>query len=187
MARPHRNFVPYRNRPKVFIDLETTGVIPGYHEITELAFVHDTKGRWNVRVKPRHIDRAQERAIAISGYNEKDWAQAPYIEEMWERIVSYLEDVIIVGHNVAGFDRPMIEGEARVKKLPGADRISRACEDTQCLALTHLVPRGLNLLGLEACCRFFDIPNEGQHHAYEDALRCKAVYERITKTQQELL
>jgi DNA polymerase III epsilon subunit-like protein len=184
MAR--RNFVPYRNRPRVFFDVETTGLIPGFHEITELAFLHDEMGPWSVRVAPKHMDRAHERALAVSRYNEKDWAGALPIEEVWEAICVRLEDTIIIGHNVAGFDLPFIKGEARMKSLP-TERISRAWEDTLGLAMTHLVPRGLRSVSLASCCEHFEISNEGQHHAYEDVLRCKAVYERITKRQQDLL
>ena len=180
------NFVPYRNRPKVFFDVETTGLIPGYNEVTELGFSHEEMGAWSVRVRPKYMDRAHPKALEISGYNEKDWAGAPFIEDVWDPICERLENAIIIGHNVAGFDLPIMHGEARMKGL-SSDRISRAWEDTQGLAMTHLVPRGIKRVNLAACCDFFGISNEGQHHALEDALRCKQVYERITKSQQELL
>lgn len=180
-----RNFVPYRQRPKCYFDIETTGVLAGWHEITEVAFKHDTMGIWACRIKPRHMDRAQERALNISGYNDKDWADAPYIEEMWDTIVAYLTDVIIIGHNVAGFDLPMLQGESRMKKLDRYN-ISRAWEDTQGLAMTLLVPKGLKYVSLKACCEFFGIGNQGQHHALEDVLRTEQVYKRITQGQQGL-
>jgi len=179
-------FVPYIDRPKVFFDVETTGLIPGYNEVTELGFVHEEMGNWSVRVRPRFMDRAHPRALEISGYNEKDWADAPFIVDVWDKLCLWLEDAIIIGHNVAGFDLPMMHGEARMKAL-SSDRISRSWEDTLGLAMTHLVPRGLKRVSLGACCDHFDISNEGAHHALEDALRCKQVYERITNSQQELL
>jgi len=179
-------FVPYIDRPKVFFDVETTGLIPGFNEVTELGFVHEETGTWSVRVRPKYMDRAHPKALEISGYNEKDWSGAPFIEDVWGPICARLKDAIIIGHNVAGFDLPMMHGEARMKELSSWD-ISHTWEDTQGLAMTHLVKRGLKSISLASCCDFFGISNEGQHHALEDALRCKQVNERITRTQQELL
>jgi len=178
-------FVPYRKRPRVFFDVETTGTIPGFHEITELGFSHDLLGDWSVRVKPKFMERAEARALEVGRYNERDWTGARYLEQIWDRVCSYLEDAIIIGHNVAGFDLPIIRGEARMKSISD-ERISRSWEDTQGLAMTHLVPRGLKRQSLDACCDFFGIPNEGAHHALEDVLRCKQVYYRITNGQQEM-
>ena len=45
-----KQFVPYRKRPKVFFDVETTGTIPGFHEITALGFSHAVHGDWALRV-----------------------------------------------------------------------------------------------------------------------------------------
>jgi DNA polymerase III epsilon subunit-like protein len=165
--------------------LETTGVIAGHHEITELGFEHEKMGAWSVRVKPKFMDRAQARALAVSRYNPHDWASAQPIEEVWTAICARLEDTIIIGHNVAGFDLPFIHGEARMKGLDSS-RISRAWEDTQGLAMTHLVPRGLKRVSLQACCDFLEIPNEGAHHALEDVWRCQQVYYRVTRRQQEM-
>jgi DNA polymerase III epsilon subunit-like protein len=159
--------------------------LAGWHEISELAFKHDTMGIWSIRVQPKHMERAHPRALEISGYNKRDWADAPPIEEMWGRIVAFLTDVIIVGHNVAGFDLAMLEGESRMKRLDRRD-ISRAWEDTQGLAMTLLVPRGLKRVSLKACCDYYGIGNQGQHHALEDVLRTEQVYKRITQGQQGL-
>jgi exodeoxyribonuclease V alpha subunit len=180
-----RPFVPYRNRPKVFLDFETTGFIAGYHEITEIATKHDEYGWWTVRVRPRHMDRAQPQALMVSGYNDADWADAMTFEEAIEPLLIRLEDAIIVGHNVAGFDLPFLRGELAVRKLPDG-RISRALIDTQVLALVHAVPRGLKRLNLEACCDFYGIPNEGAHNAYDDVLRTEQLYHKLVKGQQEL-
>ena len=180
------DFVPYAHRPKVFFDVETTGVIPGYNEVTELGFVHEERGNWSIRVRPRYMDRADPKALEISGYNEKDWVDAPVIVDVWDSICLFLENAIIIGHNVAGFDLPMMRGEARMKGL-SSDRISRSWEDTQGLAMTHLVPRGLKRVRLSSCCDYFGISNEGEHHALEDALRCKQVYELFTNSQLDLL
>lgn len=180
-----RQFVPYRNRPKVFFDVETTGTIPGFHEITELAFSHDLKGEWVLRVQPEYMDRAVEKALEVGHYNARDWAGAPRLRDVWESVCEWLEDTIIVGHDVGRFDLNILAGEARMKKLDD-ERISRAYECTRVLAFTHLVPRGLKRTRLDAVCDFYGISNEGAHHALEDVRRCKQVYYRVTNGQQEM-
>lgn len=180
-----RQFVPYAKRPKVFLDLETTGTIPGFHEITELGFSHDIKGEWSIRVQPEHMERADPKALEISHYNERDWAGAPSLVQVWPRVCEWLEDTIIIGHNLARFDLPMLEGEARMKKLDFGP-IPRAWEDTRGLAMTHLIKKGLKRTSLSAVCDFYGISNEGEHHALEDVRRCKQVYYKLTHGQQEM-
>ena len=43
------------------------------------------------------MDRAHPKALEISGYNEKDWAGAPSIGDVWDEICARLEDAIIIG------------------------------------------------------------------------------------------
>ncbi len=180
-----RQFVPYRNRPKVFFDVETTGTIPGFHEITELGFSHDVRGEWALRVQPEFMDRAVPKALAVGHYNERDWAGAPSLRSVWETVCDWLEDTIIIGHDLPRFDINILAGEARMKELDD-ERVSRAYECTRCLAMTHLVPRGLKATGLEAVCDYYEISNEGAHYALEDVRRCKQVYYRLTSGQQEM-
>lgn len=182
MRRP---FVPYRNRPKCFLDLETTGLIPAFHEITEIAIDHEVHGPWCVRVMPRHMDRAEEVALSISRFNDVDWADAVDFQEVYPKLMDLLEDTIIIGHNVAGFDLPFLHGQLRSYRLPG-DKVSRSVIDTQVLALANAVPRGLKRLSLRACCEFYDIPYETQHNAMDDVLANKELYHKLVKGQQEL-
>ena len=186
--------MPYARRPLCFLDIETTGIEPGHHEITELGFWHEKRGGWCIRIMPKYPDRFQPEARAISGYNDVDWAGAPRFEAVAAKAIEFMEDTILVGHNILGFDLPFIRAEYQSAGL-ASNQIPRvAVIDTQGLALTHLVPLGLKRLNLNSCCSFFDISNAGEHNAYDDALRTKAVYEKIMdglrwtggKPQQEL-
>jgi DNA polymerase III epsilon subunit-like protein len=180
-----RQFVPYAKRPRCFWDVETTGTIPGFHEITELGFDHEVKGEYSIRVQPMHMDRAEPEALRVGHYNEADWAGAPTIVEAWPRICDWLEDTIIIGHDVGRFDLNMLAGEARMKGLDD-ERISRAYICTRVLAFQNLIKKGLKRTKLESVCDFYGISNEGAHHALEDVRRCKQVYNRLTNGQQEM-
>lgn len=164
----------------MFFDIETTGLRDGHHEVTEIAFIHDNLGAFCCQVKPRFPERFEEAARQISRYSDVEWAGAPYLEDVIMKIREYTYESIIVGHNIMGFDIPFLNANCQ---MIGSDfqipMKMNAIIDTQMMALSLLVPQGLKTLSLRACCKFFDISNEGQHHGYDDCLRTKMVYEAM--------
>ena len=172
----------YQDTPLVFFDIETTGLRPGHHEVTEVAFIHEKLGAYCVRVNPRFPDRFEEDARRISRYNEVEWAGTPDLSEVMMKIREYTYESIIVGHNIVGFDIPFLNGNCKmIEDNFEIPMKMNAIIDTQMMALSMLVPRGLKTLSLNACCKFFGISNEGQHHGYDDCLRTKMVYETMMK------
>lgn len=53
----------------VFLDIETTGLEPGRHEVWEIAWFDMSRdeGRW-VQLEPRHLYRADPESLEISGF-----------------------------------------------------------------------------------------------------------------------
>ena len=61
-----------------FLDVETTGLIPGYHEIVNVGIVlSDVDGNEKARillyVQPSHPERASQEAVAINGFEKDLW------------------------------------------------------------------------------------------------------------------
>ena len=61
-----------------FIDVETTGLVPGYHEMIDLGLVlTDLDGTVRdslfLRVQPRHPERLSEGARAVNGFDARRW------------------------------------------------------------------------------------------------------------------
>ena len=166
-----KRFVPYRDRPLCFLDVETTGVKAGYHEVTEIGLRHTTKGGLCLQIAPQHIERAQPEALKISGYNTADWANADPFKSVVAQITEYVEDATVIAHN-APFDVSMLQGEYERLGLDYGG-LFRDVIDTMALARQFLVPLGLNLLKLEACMKFMGEKYEGAHNAYEDAVFCE--------------
>ncbi len=183
--RPYIERVPLLQRPLAFLDVETTGLKPGHHEITEIAIDHSKYGTWSCRVRPRFLDRAEQRALEIQGFNETDWEGAPTFGAVAGKIIEWTENTILIGHNIAGFDIPMLHGCFEMAELSSRD-ISRAVVDTMTLAIEHLVPKGLKSLSLRAVCDFLKISNEGEHTALADVMRVKDVYEKLVGNQLKL-
>jgi len=178
--RTFRPFKPYRDRPLCFLDVEGTGTDFSIHEVTEVAFRHTTKGPKCIQISPLHLERAQPEALKISGYNSSDWADAPTFKKALPDILEYVEDATIIGHNVQGYDVPILQAE--FDRL-GLDHgyLFRDVVDTMALARVFLVPLGLNRLGLEACMKFIGEEYEDAHSAYMDTLFCEKLYYHIVK------
>lgn len=73
--------------PKIVsVDVETTGLIPGYHEVWEVALVPVDSGREHLyyQFQPTHLERAEAEALKIGGFYENfDWiADANYARDM---------------------------------------------------------------------------------------------------------
>jgi len=63
-----------------FVDVETTGLKPGYHEIIDFGVVlSDLNGaeldRLFVRIMPQFPERASQGAIEVNSFSKKRWAQ----------------------------------------------------------------------------------------------------------------
>jgi len=174
-----RRFVPYRDRPLCFLDVETTGVKPGHHEVTEVGFRHEKKGGLCLQIAPQHIERAEEEALKISRYNTADWVEAKPFRIVAPRVAEFLEDTTIVAHN-APFDVSMLQGEYEMARLDH-DHLFRDVIDTKALARQFLVPLGLNLLSLQACMKFIGEEYEDAHNAYGDAVLAEKLFRYISK------
>ncbi len=177
--RIFNNFVPYRERPLCFCDIETTGVKPEHHEVIEIAFKHEKLGSWSAQIMPQYLERAQPEALNISKFNVADWVGAPSFKNIAPKITEFVADATLVGHNLIGFDVPMIKGNYKICDLP-YEGLFRDMIDTMVLARVFLVPEGLNQLNMESCRKFFGKSYERAHSAWEDCLFAEELYRDIT-------
>ena len=63
-----------------FIDVETTGLIPGHHEMIDIGIVMTDLegsglGEFFVRIQPEHPERTQEGARAVNAFDETRWKE----------------------------------------------------------------------------------------------------------------
>ena len=167
--------VPLKDKPPVFVDVETTGLKPKVNEIIEFAAVRDKTGEtFTTKIKPKRIETASEYALKLNGYTEEAWADAPEMEDILPEIVDFLKDSVIAGQNPR-FDASFINAASEEH---GIDlRVDYHVIDVATLSYEHLFPCGLDSLSLKNVCKFLGVPPEPEvHRALNGALMARRVY-----------
>lgn len=173
-----------------FIDLETTGLDPEKHEIVEigclLARQKERVGRgpevekieeFEIKVKPTHIETADQEALRICGYNEADWIFAVDLKQALEKLAEKTKSTIMVGHNVSfdwaflemGFIKTGVKPEMHYHKV-----------DTIALAFGKLYDnQDAQKFSLRALCELLGVKNEKAHTALSDVRATYEVYKKL--------
>lgn len=181
----------------MFIDTETTGLIPSQGEIIEFAAIKtNVRGEepeeLYIKIRPKYLENpppgAQvdleewkagvQRALKINGYDANNWVSSMSIEQALPFIVEFLKDCVVAGQNV-GFDITFLEEELKRAKIEA--RLPYHKVDLATLAYTHLVPKGLMRLNLISICEFLKISTDGAHTAIADVRMTKLAYDMILK------
>lgn len=88
----------------VVIDIETTGLDPYYDEIIEVAALKISNGAiidtYQTLVKPTDIESVNEYITQLTGITPKMLSNAPLFTDIKNDFLSFLNDSILVGHNV---------------------------------------------------------------------------------------
>ena len=164
------------NKPLAYLDLETSGLYAGTHEIIEAAVI---KGQniFHVYVIPEHIERAQQAALDINGYNPKQWEGGVSQKYLAEKLAMILDGCVIVGHNPR-FDIEFIECLFEEHDIPIG--IDRRAIDTITLGHLFLSPLGIKSLSLDSIRSFLGWEVRAKHNALDDAKDVQRLYELFT-------
>lgn len=189
MIRPERSIL--------WLDIETTGLDPGTHEIIEIAvvltdFSLSERKRLESKVLPAHIETASAEALKINGYDAEIWAAkgrplASVIGDI-AKMIPYKERAIPAGHNIVGFDLPFLRAafKATGKFCP----LSYWALDTYPLAVSYMVQSGLDEdalpnLKLTTLSDHFGVKHDGAHTALADAIANIEVYRRMVEQPRQ--
>ena len=181
-VKPDKNI---NSRPVLFIDLETTGDNPVFHDIIEIAMIRTDREEEYVQ-KCAVVNPSSWLAVARekTGYNDKDWEDAPTFAMVAGEVFEWLATggPAVVGHNLYRFDWLFLEWRLKSLGYP-AHQVGRPLIDTMGLAFGAMrghVPEDAGL-SLNSCCKFLGVEPEGTiHRAVEGARRVQAIYERLT-------
>ncbi|MCI8515505.1 MAG: DNA polymerase III subunit epsilon [Hungatella sp.] len=165
----------------VVFDLETTGLSPITDGIIEISAVKVKGGkvtdRFSTLVNPgRRIPAAATRVNGITDEMVKD---APGLREALDRFLAFIEDQVLVGHNIHSFDMGFLNHamEELYQKSLSNDYIDTLYMARSCLKeLSHH-----RLVDLAA---HFDISTEGAHRALNDCIMNQKCYEKMGKIME---
>jgi DNA polymerase III epsilon subunit-like protein len=176
-----------------FIDVETTHLDASRSTILSISIITDWEGGrqdvWSTKIKPKGIelDFASKEALSICKYSEKEWSDAPQLEEVADEIIKRLMWGPIVGHNVQ-FDIDHISASLKRHGYKLAKRnedilsenknfrIGYPLIDTCALSFIFLPTERQNLNALR---EYFDIDTSRAHSADTDAEDCRHVFYSI--------
>ena len=172
-----------RDQTLIFIDVETSGLTPTVHEVLQIAVIRDdpTTGmvtRYETKIKPTRIGWAEPKALEVNGYTPEAWADSPSAKDVLTELKPWLEDGILVGHNVA-FDRAFLE--ELFARHKDSIKLPHRTLDTYGLAYEHLAPCGLESLALDVIRKFLRWPLVGGHEAMRDAEDCRKLYHTLSR------
>lgn len=174
---PGRRLEKYISDYVVF-DLETTGISPNRDEVIEISAVKIVSGQvvdeFNTLVNPgRPIPRS---ASAVNGITDDMVAAAPLFCDVLRDFFAFIEDYVLVGHNIHGFDMKFLYRDARkyYGMVPGNDYV-----DTLLLARRRLSQ--LSRHRLVDLAEHFHISAAGAHRALNDCHMNYQVYECMAK------
>jgi DNA polymerase III epsilon subunit-like protein len=173
-----------------FVDTETTGTDPNKHEIIELAVIvarqipREGKGprleiieecEW--KIKPEHLETAEEEALRVNGYNEVDWMFAVDRKKAMEEFAKKTQSAIFVSHNLV-FDYAFV---SKAFEETGIDnKMHYGKLDTISMALARLYDAPLaDKFSLRALCELLKVENTKAHTALADTRALFEVYKKI--------
>ena len=167
-----------------FIDIETTGLDVLAHEIIEIGVVLATPRlkmieKFELKIKPEHIENADPVALKVNHYNEPDWVGAYTLEEALKIFLRKVKDCIMVGQNVS-FDSGFLEYSLAKTKLKNSLHYHKL--DTISIAWAKLHKQSdITHFSLRELCEYFEVKNERAHSALSDAQATFLLYKKLMK------
>jgi len=167
-----------------FIDIEMTGLNMIKHEIIEISCVITTSKlkiieKFELKIKPEHIENADKIALKINHYNEKDWETAYNLEDAMKILSKKLKDCIMIGQNVS-FDSAFLEYAFIKTKLKNTMHYYKL--DTISIAWAKLNKKSnITHFSLREMSKYFGIKNKNPHNALSDAYTTYLLYKKLMK------
>ncbi len=167
---------PVTDRTYVVYDLETTGVDIRRDEIVEIAALRYRRGKpegegFHTLVRPTSHTFIPRSATLVHGITWSDVANAPVLSDVLPDVVAYLDDDILVGHNIRRFDNRFLD---RAMGLLLDRGLSNPVVDTLEMA-QRLLPNERQYT-LEHLIRRLGLQEVQTHRALDDVHHTAALY-----------
>lgn len=159
----------------VAFDIETTGLDPMYNEIIEIGAIKIKNGKelitFNTLIKPRY--EISSFITELTGITNEMVINAPKIEEVLPKFMDFIEDSIVLGHNV-NFDINFIYDNLINIGMPP---IYNNFVDT--LRLSRRLLPELKHHRLSDLASYYNIDTTGSHRALTDVRITIEVFQKL--------
>ena len=175
------------------MDTETTGLDIIRHEIIEIAFVNiiledkkiEIKKQIGLKIAPQNIELADDRALKINGYQEKNWIHAKTIDHYLPKFHKIIEGCdALLGQNLI-FDLRFLKKsfEQHLHPVPKFPKYI----DTKRMG-SKLVKEGkLKSASMDSMCEHFAITFSGRAHtALADCQRTISVFQKLLENENKV-
>lgn len=164
----------------IALDLETTGLEPKLEKITEIAALKVEDGVITERlvtfVNPGK--QLEERITELTGITDEMLKDAPPIETVIEKVISFCRELPLLGHHII-FDYSFL------KRAAVNSRLEFEKEGIDTLTLCRTFMEGDTKRNLGSACAYYSIPQSGAHRAEADAESAHLLYQEIRKRHGE--
>ena len=192
--------VTFNDNTLSVIDIETTGVTPGFHEIVQIAVVPldadlepQDRSPFYMLIKPEHPERVDEEAMRVNGLKMRDLLQCPTHDQVQDTLEEWFQDLklaqdkrLIALTQNGEFDIPFVKlwlGEVayhRYFTYNGRDSMQFALGlNDQAAFKCRPVP--FAGVGLKPLCNRLGIQLDGHHDALSDCLATAKVYRELLR------
>ena|SRR3989344_2802450 len=172
-----------------FIDVETTGLEVGKHEVIEVGCVLVSQelgskepsfsviDEFELKIKPKRIEIADPVALKVNKYDPANWVFAHELSEAMKVFASRTEGFVMVAHNVI-FDHSFLEQAFKDTGLENKMHFHRL--DTLSMAFAKLARvEDVDHLSLGYLANYFNIENKNPHTALADARTTFELYKKL--------
>jgi DNA polymerase III epsilon subunit-like protein len=186
-----------KNNIIVAIDIETTGVRPGFHDIIQIAIVPlDNSLKpigtpFYTNIKPDHPERTEVQALVINGLTLEELNDAPGKERVADELAEWFETLhLSVGGRLIPLSHNFVFENSFLKVWLGCAEMDRIFHYLPRDAMIHALAlndaaalRGEEIpyksVGLKELCQQFGIINTKPHDALADSIAEAQVYKAL--------
>ena len=165
------------NNTYIALDIETTGFDPLADQLIEIAIIKFQDGKileqYETLINPQVT--IPPMITHITSIKQEDVADAPLFNDVAQKIVSFIGDLPIVGHNIS-FDVNFLNQ----KGLP----LRNELYDT--LQLSTILLPGLASYSLEALTRVLNIQHKNKHRAMSDTIASFDLFNLLEQKLKEI-
>jgi DNA polymerase III subunit epsilon len=176
-----------------FFDTETTHLDASKSAVLQISIITDwedgTTDTWSTKIRPRDLELhyASPDALKICKYDDDEWEDAPFFEDVAETIAKKLRWGPIVAHNIqfdiahlkASFVRRGWREPTRDERFDDKTKLFRfgyPVIDTCALAYLYLPTERQNL---NAAREYLEISQDRAHDAITDTEDCRQLFYHI--------